>query len=218
MKVGKMISTVYALFFLINVFFSASPLEGGLQRYNVYSSDEKNFVWVRVFKVASGSTKHVLASQVSDLTQSRPKFLPKEFKDHFKFTFVRNTWDRLASCYFHKVVTKKATDFEICFGKDFDFFIDYINTLDVTRTNPHIKLQTRLVPVDELDFIGKLDNFAHDLKYVCDVIGIKCDEIPHKHKTDHAHYSTYYTPRTRQIVAKKYKEEIDAFGFTFETE
>lgn len=220
-KTQKLIASISLYLSLLLLLSSPSSLEGVQrhtpQRYNVYQSDEKKFIWFRVFKVASGSIKNVLQAEVPDLVQSRPKKLPENYTDFFKFTFVRNPWDRVLSCYFHKVVTKKASDFEECFDKDFDYFVDFIDRLDVATTNSHIKLQTRLIPVQQLDFIGKLENFENDLKHVCNVIGIKCREIPHKHKTEHAHYSTYYTPRTRQIIAEKYREDIEAFGFTFET-
>lgn len=85
------------------------------------------------------------------------------------------------------------------------------------KANPHIKLQIRLIPVKQCHFIGKLDSFAEDLKYVCDIIGIEVGELKNKHQTNHAHYSTYYTPRTKQIIADLYKEDIETFGFTFET-
>lgn len=231
-KIEGVISPLFLSFFLTAFFFNTCPLEGHFlknqfmedhqrytsQRYNVYSSEKHNFIWFRVFKVASFTIKGILTKNVSDLSHTRPINLSTRFKNHFKFAFVRNPWDRVVSCYFNKVLTEKAPDFKECFGKDFDFFVDFIKKLDVRRTNSHLKLQTKLIPVNQCDFIGKLDNFTDDFKYVCDVIGIKCDEIPHKHKTDHVHYSTYYTPRTRKIIAEKYKEDIEAFGFTFETE
>jgi mRNA-degrading endonuclease YafQ of YafQ-DinJ toxin-antitoxin module len=189
----------------------------GRQWYNVHSSDEKQFVWFRVFKVASGTIRSVLRKGTPDLTQSRPEIVPKKFKNYFKFAFVRNPWDRLLSCYFHKIVTKKSQEFKECFDKDFEYFVDYISKLDMKTANPHIRLQTRLIPVDQCDFIGKLDNLVNDLQHICDVLGIEMAELRHKHKTEHAHYSTYYTPRTRKIVAEKYKEDIETFGFEFET-
>lgn len=186
--------------------------------YDIYSSTEKQFAFFRVFKVASGTLTHFFNDQVPDLISSRPNEIPKEFKNYFKFAFVRNPWDRIVSCYFHKVMTEDDLAFQECFGKDFDYFVDYINQLDLITANRHIRLQTRLIPVKSCDFIGKADNLVNDLQYVCNVLGLEMAEISHRHKTDHAHYSTYYNPRTKKIIAKKYKEDIETFGFTFETE
>lgn len=188
------------------------------KRYNIYVSDEKRFVWFRVFKVASGTIKDALQSKVEDLTQIRPPQLPRRYNSYYKFAFVRNSWDRVLSCYFHKVLTKEASEFKECFDKDFGYFIRYIEKLDLENANSHVKLQNVLIPVNKCAFIGRVDNFAEDFKYVCDQIGIEFDTsaLQCKHKTDHGYYSEYYEPWMVEVIAKKYKADIDAFGFKFE--
>lgn len=184
--------------------------------FNIKASDEKEFVWFRVFKVASGTIWDALDKEVADLKGKRPNTVPKEYKNYFKFAFVRNPWDRIVSCYFHKIVTKKSKEFSACFDKDFDFFVDYISKIDMTKANPHIKLQTRLIPVDQCDFIGKMDNLNEDFQHVCNIIGIEMPKLEHIHQTEREHYSHYYTPRTRKIIASLYREDIETFGFEFE--
>lgn len=207
----------------IEEFQSNTILENTPQRhyptriYDIYSSDEKKFAFFRVFKGASGTLTHFLSQQVPDLTSFRAESVPKRFKEYFKFAFVRNPWDRIVSCYFHKVVTGEVEAFADCFGKDFEYFVNYINKLDVTIADRHIRLQTRLIPVKHCDFIGKIDDFVNDLQYICDVLGLEMSNLSHRHKSEHAHYSTYYTPRTRKIIAEKYKEDIETFQFKFET-
>lgn len=186
--------------------------------YDAFTSKKKKFIYFRIFKAASGTLTHFFRDQVADLKQSHPSKISQGTKDYFKFAFVRNPWDRIVSCYFHKVVTKADPSFARCFDKSFDFFVDYIASKDLTTANRHLRLQTRLIPYQHCDFIGKIDNFAEDLQYISDHLGLEMIAITPRHKTEHDHYSAYYTPRTRKIIARKYREDIEVFGFKFETE
>lgn len=224
-RVKKIIPFLFLFFFLTTMSVESHTSEfpyhyhHHTKKYDVRISDKKKFAWFKVYKGATRTIELILKKGVSDFSKVK-QFgrYHKKFDDYFKFAFVRNPWDRIVSCYFHKVVTRKAKCFEKCFGKDFTYFVNFIHRIDVASldTNAHVRLQTKLIPVNKLDFIGKINNFNHDFKHVCDVIGITYDHVPHAHKTEHAHYTTYYTPRTKKIIAKKYKEDIEAFGFTFE--
>lgn len=80
----------------------------------------------------------------------------------------------------------------------------------------HIRLQVKLFPVDQVDFIGRFETFEEDLRTIMTKLGIQDKEIPHRNASQHEHYSKYYTPRTRDIIARKYKQDIEAFGYQFE--
>ncbi len=184
--------------------------------FDAYLSPSSKFVYFRIYKAATGTLTHFFNDQVHDLESQRLYSVPDCLKRYFKFAFVRSTWDRILSCYMDKVASKKDPAFSDCFDRDFEFFIDYIDGLDLSNANRHIALQTDLIPYRECDFIGRFERLEEGLAYVCSVLDIPMKEPDHRHPSVHAHYSQYYTERMRKIIARKYRKEIKVFGFKFE--
>lgn len=189
--------------------------------YIVGISHKYRFLWFRVAKVGSSTIKTVFRKQHVSMPFRSENFSfdPIRYKNYFKFAFVRNPWDRVVSCYCQKVENKNpkwAFYYSECFDKGFDYFIDFIDRQDLMTADRHIRLQTTLVPTKEIDFIGHLENFESDFQYVLNVIGIQNAPIPKKNPSNHAHYSQYYNEKTKKIIARKYQQDIETFGYQFE--
>lgn len=190
-----------------------------IPRYNITASQTHKFVWFRVAKVGTRTILSILQKNVPlTINDYSVPYNSKDYEDFFKFAFVRNPWSRVVSCYCNKVLTKCHPAFEECYDKDFAYFVDFINRIDVANCDPHIKLQTRLFPINELDFIGRLETFSEDLQHVLSMLNINDIPMEHKNSSKHEHYSHYYTERTKKIIAKKYKADIKAFNYQFEYE
>lgn len=226
MQIQKTSSFFLVLFFLICDFnlFANPPLlpKGPVDQTYVVGIDKKHkFVWFRVAKVASSTIKDVFRRNRFHLFYSENfSFKSGKYKDYFKFAFVRNPWARVVSCYCQKVENKNPKwehYYGECFDKGFDYFVDFIDRKDLWSADRHIRLQTALIPVNEVDFVGRLETFDEDFRYVLQILNVQNHNIPKKNATQHQHYSCYYNERTREIIARKYKDDIEAFGYVFET-
>lgn len=214
----KLIGILLAVFCLVGF-----KCEAEAMFYHFTASKKNKFVWFRVPKVASQSIFQIFRDNEVKLVINAHErdhlFEPENFQNCFKFAFVRNPWSRAVSCYLNKIVReKKRPCFQECFDKDFEYFIDFLDRQDLATADIHIRLQTALIPLEHVNFIGRFESFAEDIQYVLKMIGLPNQPIPHRNPTKHAHYSTYYTKRTKEIIARKYQADIEAFGYEFEIE
>ena len=139
------------------------------------------------------------------------------FKSFFKFTVVRNPWDKLVSEYTY--ITNTSREKYIIkrlglstAGVSFSEFAEAVCKRKIFH--PHLFSQSLIVG-DSLDFIGRFENLQEDFNIVCNKIGIPRKQLPHKNKSKHKHYTEYYDKETKQIVSEKYAKDIEQFGYEF---
>ena len=131
-------------------------------------------------------------------------------RDYFKFTFVRNPWDRLLSSYLHskKYLKRKHKSLE-----------SYIKYGPTHSWSTHVEPQTSFIKdwggLVAMDFIGRFENLKDDFGKVCKKIGVSSELHHHVFRTEHKHYSEYYDSYLKDYVSKKYREEIEYFNYEF---
>lgn len=155
--------------------------------------------------------------------------LTGEEKNYFKFTFVRDPFARLVSCYESKYhhdkefYKKQVFDFDdYLFGyirKDegFDKFIHKIVKIPNGLLEKHFLIQYDWThdkagrPL--VDYIGKCETLDEEFRPIQEKYGLK--ELPHFNKTDKKkkNWMDYYTLETARLVYKKYHKDIEAFGY-----
>lgn len=179
----------------------------------------KKPLFIHIPKAGGSSVQNIFKKHNKDLTGClhRPvTAYPKKHRDScFVFSFVRNPYDRLLSA--HKYLTGGyGNQADIEFGNklsvNFKHFVK--NQLNDNITWVHFKPMIFWLNRD-IDFIGKMENFQEDFDFVCDKIGIPRQQLPHKNKSKHKHYTEYYDDETREIVAEKYAKDIECFGYKF---
>lgn len=146
-----------------------------------------------------------------------------EFNNFFKFAFVRNPWERLVSSYFYLkqggVHDQDQKWGNLILGKynSFDNFVkSWVNTNNI-YSHVHFMPQYTFICYKNkiaVDFIGKLENFNLDFKYVLEKINIQTN-CQHTNRSQHRNYTDYYTDLTTEIVREVYRKDIDLFGYDF---
>jgi|10_taG_2_1085330.scaffolds.fasta_scaffold17517_4 hypothetical protein len=164
---------------------------------------------------------HITLRDFHHLTHNR-------YKDYYKFSFVRNPYDRLVSMYsfYSQLKRRRIGESEI------EKFNNWL--LDNSRgniINPKLGLkaqnQWKNIPQIEwvinndnkidVDFIGKIETFDSDLLTIGRKIGINIDIIPHKNKSKHSHYSNFFNAETKRQTEKKYMDDFKKFNYTWST-
>ena len=190
-------------------------------------SHKYKFIFVHINKTAGTSIDETLQCHCENYNKHESLRELKEqalSNDYFKFTFVRNSWDRFISLYKFRVKTNQTglgenpIPFKDCSKKIYHKDSKYYN---ISGERQRLMLSTQLDWITDgsgniaLDFIGRFENLQEDFNTICDKIGIPQQQLPHRNKTEHKHYTEYYNDETRQIVAEKYAKDIEYFGYEF---
>jgi len=192
------------------------------ERYNITICHEKKFIWFRVAKVGTRTIFNLLKSSKVYLDAEHPFkcYYPKSrYDDYFKFAFVRNPYDRLVSCWKNKVVDSNHFRFseqQLIWMQDFGNFVEFLQTQNVEKTDPHIRLQSKLIDLNSIDYIGRYENFEKDLSPVLKNLDIDFDQIPRMNLSNNKRpYKSYYTENLKAKVAQIYRKDLNLFSYAF---
>ena len=153
------------------------------------------------------------------------------YRNHFKFAFVRNPWDRLVSCYVDKVRPDRTFTNEwfkngvgrglhslrlFHAGMSFEEFVAAVEEIPDARADRHFRSQHRFLYDDEevciVDYIGRFEDF--DMDPIFRGMNIPAINVPHKQRSTSKKASAeYYTDDLRERVAVRYAKDITLFGY-----
>ena len=143
----------------------------------------------------------------STLAEYRTALGQAEFGSLYKFTCVRNPWDRMVSYYFTPTQKPAAWD-----RKKFRKIISSVPSVaDYLRLD-----QGEEDPFGNVDYIMRFENLADDFRTACAALDISPTILPQYNRSKREHYSTYYDDDLRELVRARFAAEIERFGYTFE--
>lgn len=193
------------------------------QGYSLKGYDELNCIFIRIPKCASQSVSKALFGNLGgghrSIFEYRLVFKKEEFSKYFKFTFVRNPWDRAASAYFYHKERWPTSVFGMY--PDFNSFakgwMNQQNIYTKAAFTPQYKFICGESGKIEVDFIGYVENIEQDFLKITQKLGVE-QELKTKNKTTikKKDYRTYYNDESAEIVAQLYEKDIKMFGYDFD--
>jgi hypothetical protein len=210
-----------------------------------------NAVYIDIAKVASSSLKATFAAVLGldlDIVGGNPHEVefprPPEssctgewlYPGQYTFSFVRNPWDRLVSCYRDKIegevegFTKfSESGVARCLARfgafsanmSFEEFVHAVASIPDADADEHFRSQhnylTNIWGDIAVDFVGRYENLEADFRRVAARIGLPPNiSLPRMQANPRfVNYVDYYTDATREAVATRFAQDITLFSYRF---
>ena len=176
----------------------------------------KDATWVWLLNPRTGHTsmRKVLdphcVMQWRSSSQSLRQAVEPHLVEVFKFTFVRNPWDRVVfgRLWSKRGGSRRTTDFRTYVLEDLKDDQDFLHFKPQVHT---FMCDGRFIPNM---FIGRFEQLTQSWLVVADRLGVQ-KRLPHVNKANHKSYADYYDRASRLVVADLYAEEIDSLGYAF---
>jgi len=138
----------------------------------------------------------------------------KVFDGYFKFAVERNPWERQVSLYFHRAKKRGMADPD--FNRDMNSPLYRLKHLTRLSNWSMYAIDDTIVA----DQVLMYDQLETGLPELSKKLGLpdqlQMPRLNSGFRDRSQHYSTLYSPQTRDLVASWYPREISALGFEFE--
>lgn len=182
-----------------------------------------NFIFIHINKTGGSSIGKVIGFTKKNHRTAKTiiKIVGKEnWEKSYKFTFVRNPWDKVVSHYQFRVQGNQTnlrdnpisfTEWVKCtYGDNKNTF--YYDKPSMFRPQNEWLLNDQ--NEIDIDMIGRFENLNEDFKIIADQIG--CNPIlPHINKTKKVDYKEFYNSETKNIITKWFEKDIELFKYKF---
>ena len=138
------------------------------------------------------------------------------FNRYYKFTIVRNPWDKAVSQY---CFMSKRDDLRDFIGmKSDDSFKKY---LELTKRKKHVQWEPQVSFLRDIngelliDYIGRFEKLHKCADAIFSHLSIQNQSIPHINKSDRKTYQKYYDEESIEMIREMYAEDINVFEYRY---
>jgi hypothetical protein len=145
------------------------------------------------------------------------KIYPKETKNFFKFTFIRNPFSRIASAYAGIMTFRKDLRNFLVLYKDTSFkkFLELIQKNSHTHWMP----MSNFFKDEEINFVGRFENYNEDLNRLEKIVQInliKENFSGELNFSEKFNYLDFYKDKNNiDTVYKLFKEDFNRFNYDY---
>jgi hypothetical protein len=197
-----------------------------------------DWIFVHIQKTGGNSVRAALGAPLDDPHKHRTAV---ELRDIYgvrawnaariRFSFVRNPWERLVSWWtmidhgrrepnrlmpFQRWVASRArtfAEFLLLCGDDYE---DADGRKGIYRNQIEYLVDREGVPL--VDFVGRFERLESDFAAIASAIGRPELTLPHLNRSPRDDYTEYYSASLRDLVGDRYRQDIEAFGYSFDSE
>lgn len=182
------------------------------------------FVFIHINKTAGTSIGKAIGLPVKDhLTAMEviARVGEEKWNQAYKFTFVRNPWDKVVSHYeYRRKKNKTGIDSNNIAFPEWVKMTYGENKNPVYYNNPR-SFQPQVDWLKDslgnitMDYVGKFESINEDFNHIKEVVGLD-GSLPHLNASSRSSYRSYYNNETRDIVANWFHEDIEVFEYQFD--
>lgn len=182
-----------------------------LRSDKVVENLRKGFVKPYYNKYQTGGLQHLTSRQIKEEVGATV------FDAYYKFTIVRNPWEKAVSQYSYMI--QKRENLRRFIGMTTrTSFRKYLNLI---LEKEHVQWMKQVDFIYDangqsmVDNIIRFENIDQGFHSIIKHLGIPHTSLPHINKSKRKHYTKYYDQESIQIVADLYKEDIEAFNYNY---
>ena len=168
-----------------------------------------NFIWIRIPK--NGTFTFLDLLNLDKESGKRKEDI--NWNNKYVFTFVRNLYDRLVSCWKNRImeIKKMETNPELL-GLNFYDFVNKVCKIPDEIADEHFRSQYWFVKDINVDFIGSIENIENDWYQLSKILNLNKNLVHHK-KSSRKNYKYYYNNDLYKKVYQRYINDFEKFGY-----